>query len=129
MKTSQTARLWTPIMLVASFAIGLLCSTGHAQTATEIMPGVTRYGGENGGTLGVEIMPGYRQYRGEINGNSVELMPGSRLYQLRPPDPSRSRRDDREIGPLLNDLYRQREASDRALDKALGRTCAYRQEC
>lgn len=106
--------------------VGLIvCGTGHAQTATEIMPGVTYYGGADGGSIGVELIPGYRQYRGEIEGSSVETMPGARYYNVRPSDPYRDRQD-RGMAQFLDSLYRQQDASDRALDKALGRRDDYR---
>ena len=75
----------TTSIVVALSAI--LCGSAHAQMATDIMPGVTYYGGVNGGTMGVDIMPGYRQYSGEVQGHSVEVMPGVRSYSLQPSDP------------------------------------------
>ena len=74
-------------LILLGLCLGLLlCGIGHAQMATEIMPGVTYYGGTDGGTMGVEIMPGYRQYSGDVQGHSVEVMPGVRSYSLQPSD-------------------------------------------
>lgn len=80
--------------VVVGLALGLLlCGTGHAQMATEIMPGMTYYSGPNGGTIGVELMPGYRHYSGEVQGSSVQTMPGVQFYNLRPSAPAVSNED------------------------------------
>lgn len=67
------------VVLCVSFftVVGLLVAYG--ETAVEIIPGVTHYGGHS---TSVEIIPGHRQYYGEIKGSATEITPGIQHYHL-----------------------------------------------
>ena len=64
------------LLLVIVFIVPSLC---FAETAVEIIPGVTHYGGHS---TSVEIIPGHKQYYGEIKGSATEITPGIQHYHL-----------------------------------------------
>lgn len=97
-------------------AVFLSAAPAFAQLGIEVTPGVTFYGGPNGGTVGVETMPGVRFYSGEVEGSAMTIMPGVTDYNLRP---AQGDRFSREVGEsavqFSRDLDRQRaqDARDR----------------
>lgn len=64
------------MLLVIVFLVPSLCL---GETAVEIIPGVTHYGGHS---TSVEIIPGHKQYYGEIKGSATEITPGIQHYHL-----------------------------------------------
>lgn len=67
------------VVLCVSFFTGVGLWVAHGETAVEIIPGVTHYGGHS---TSVEIIPGHRQYYGEIKGSATEITPGIQHYHL-----------------------------------------------
>lgn len=96
-------------------AIVLLSAVpAFAQMGIEVTPGVTFYGGPNGGTMGVETMPGVRYFSGEVEGSAMTITPGVTDYNLRP---AQGDRFSREVGEsavqFSRDLDRQRAQNAR----------------
>lgn len=96
-------------------AVLLSAVTVHAQMGIEVTPGVTFYGGQNGGTIGVETMPGVRYFSGEVSGSAIEIMPGVTHYNLRPSayEDRFSRDTAEQTYELSQDLDRQRAQNAR----------------
>ena len=76
MRTRYYDALIRRLLLVSVFIVPSLC---FAETAVEIIPGVTHYGGHS---TSVEIIPGHKQYYGEIKGSATEITPGIQHYHL-----------------------------------------------
>lgn len=94
----------TLLLSVALFA----ASPAFAQMGIEVTPGVTFYGGPNGGTVGVEITPGVRHFSGEVSGSAIEIMPGVTSYNLQPSyDEDRFSRDN-SLEQLSRDTQQNR---------------------
>lgn len=74
-KTILTRNAWACAMI----GVLLVPSICVAETAVEIIPGVTHYGGHS---TSVEIIPGHKQYYGEIKGSVTEITPGIQHYHL-----------------------------------------------
>lgn len=78
------------VMLCVSFFTGVGLWVAYGETAVEIIPGVTHYGGHS---TSVEIVPGVKQFSGAYNGTVTEIVPGVTSYQIQPRDQYRPRYD------------------------------------